>query len=319
MPPQVLSISIMGVFANTYPVNWNPDRLDRLKIPPGHLTRTNHNSFMNDQTNHTQLRALIFDVDGTLSDTERDGHRVAFNQAFEEYEMDWHWSVETYGKLLAVTGGKERMKFYADSFLDEDEVPDGLEARIPELHAAKTRHYTHLLSTGAIPLRPGVERLIAEARQRGLRLAIATTTTPENVTVLLTHTLGAESIDWFEVIAAGDIVPAKKPAPDIYEYALQEMKLSADECVAFEDSGNGIRSSVGAKLSTIITTNDYTRDHDFSEAIIVLDQMGEPEQPFSVITGDAGDSTYIDCDLVETLHQQALTRLGMPADTTQDG
>ena len=266
---------------------------------------------MNTQENNTKpantkLKAFIFDVDGTLSNTERDGHRVAFNQAFDEYGIGWHWSVETYGKLLAVTGGKERMKFYVEKFLDKDKVPENIEAKIPELHAAKTRHYTKLLSTGAIPLRPGVERLIHEARQRGLRLAIATTTTPENVTVLLTHTLGADSIGWFEVIAAGDIVPAKKPAPDIYEYALREMKLSADECIAFEDSENGIKSSTGANLTTIITTNDYTREHDFTDAIIVLDQMGEPDRPFSVTSGKANSATYLDCDLVMKLHQQAI-------------
>ncbi len=263
---------------------------------------------MNIETNDKKLKAFIFDVDGTLSDTERDGHRVAFNQAFEEYDMDWHWSVETYGKLLAVTGGKERMKYYVDHFLDKDNIPEGIEQKIPELHAAKTRHYTELLSTGAIPLRPGVERLIAEARQRGYRLAIATTTTPENVTALLTHTLGESSIGWFEVIAAGDIVPAKKPGPDIYQYALNEMQLSADECIAFEDSENGIKSSAGANLCTIITINDYTREHDFSDACIVLDQMGEPGKSFSVIAGDANGASCLDCNLVEKLHQQAINR-----------
>jgi HAD superfamily hydrolase (TIGR01509 family) len=267
---------------------------------------------MNTQTTDTQLKtaelkAFIFDVDGTLSNTERDGHRVAFNQAFDEYGIGWHWSVETYGELLEVTGGKERMKFYAEKFLDKSEVPDDLMEKIPELHAAKTRHYTELLSTGAIPLRPGVERLINEARQRGFRLAIATTTTPENVTALLTHTLGPESIDWFEVIAAGDIVPAKKPAPDIYDYALKEMNLSAAECIAFEDSANGIKSTKGANLNTIITINDYTSDHDFTGASIVLDQMGEPDQSFSVISGDADDASYLDCDLVLKLHQQTAT------------
>ncbi len=261
----------------------------------------------NTKPSNTSLKAFIFDVDGTLSDTERDGHRVAFNQAFDEYGMGWHWSVETYGKLLAVTGGKERMKFFAEKFLDESEVPDDLEEKIPELHRAKTRHYTELLSSGAIPLRPGVERLIHEARQRGFRLAIATTTTPANVTALLTHTLGADSIGWFEVIAAGDVVPAKKPAPDIYDYALNEMNLTADECIAFEDSENGIRSSTGANLCTIITINDYTKNHDFSDASIVLDQMGEPEQPFSVITGNINGTCYLNCDLVLQLHQQAVT------------
>lgn len=261
---------------------------------------------MNTASNNTALKAFIFDVDGTLSDTERDGHRIAFNQAFEEYGMDWHWSVETYGALLAVTGGKERMKYYTEKFIDQEDIPENIDSLIPELHKAKTRHYTELLSTGAIPLRPGVKRLIDEARQRGFRLAIATTTTPENVTVLLTHTLGAESIDWFEVIAAGDIVPAKKPAADIYQYALDEMKLSADECIAFEDSENGIKSSSGAHLKTIITINDYTREHDFTDACLVLDQMGEPDKSFSVISGDVDGATYLNCDLVIKLHQQSV-------------
>ncbi len=254
---------------------------------------------------NTELKAFIFDVDGTLADTERDGHRVAFNLAFEEYGLDWQWSVETYGVLLEVTGGKERMKFYTEKFLEPENIPENLETLIPELHQAKTRHYTELLSTGAIPLRPGVERLIDEARQRGFRLAIATTTTPENVTALLTHTLGKDSIAWFEVIAAGDIVPAKKPAPDIYDYALKALKLNAEECIVFEDSINGIKSSLGANLNTIITINNYTKDHDFTNASIVLDQMGEPDLAFSVIAGDAHDATYLNCDLVVKLHQQS--------------
>jgi HAD superfamily hydrolase (TIGR01509 family) len=253
-------------------------------------------------TQNTKLKALLFDVDGTLSDTERDGHRVAFNRAFDEYSIGWHWSVETYGELLAVTGGKERMKFYCEKYLANDEIPVGIDQLIPELHQAKTRHYTQLLSTGAIPLRPGVERLIREALDTGYRLAITTTTTPENVTALLTHTLGEDSIGWFEVIAAGDIVPAKKPAPDIYDYALKAMDLDPRECIAFEDSGNGIKSSIGANIKTIITVNDYTDKHDFTDACIVLDHMGEPDKPFTVIKGDAGGKQYLDCELVASLH-----------------
>ena len=252
----------------------------------------------------TELKALLFDVDGTLADTERDGHRVAFNAAFDEYGIGWHWDVELYGKLLAVTGGKERMKFYASDFLHNQNLPDNLEQLIPELHAAKTRHYTELLGTGAIPLRPGIERLLNEARRQNLRLAIATTTTPDNVTALLEHTLGSDSLGWFEVIAAGDIVPAKKPASDIYDYALREMKLAADECIAFEDSHNGILSSKGAGLPTIIAVNGYTHDDDFSGALLVLDNMGEPGQPFTVLQGDAGKHTFVDCTLLKALHDK---------------
>jgi HAD superfamily hydrolase (TIGR01509 family) len=253
---------------------------------------------------NTKLEALIFDVDGTLSDTERDGHRVAFNDAFDEYGIDWHWDVDTYGKLLAVTGGKERMKYYAESFLKNQNLPDNFEQLVPKLHAAKTRHYTELLSTGAIPLRTGVERLINEAREKGLRLAIATTTTPENVTALLEHTLGEDSIDWFEVIAAGDIVPAKKPAGDIYHYALQAMDLKPEQCLAFEDSRNGILSTHDANLTTLITVNGYTKDDDFTGAALVLDNLGETDKPFKVISGDANNHNMVDCDLLFKIHAQ---------------
>lgn len=267
---------------------------------------------MNTETPANKLKALLFDVDGTLADTERDGHRVAFNRAFDEFGLDWHWSIETYGELLSVTGGKERMRHYADNYLEAERWPDNFDTLIPELHKAKTRHYTELLSTGAIPLRPGVERLINEARERAYRLAIATTTTPENVTALLTHTLGPDSIDWFEVIAAGDIVPAKKPAPDIYDFTLQAMTLEPEECIAFEDSANGIKSSTAARLHTIITINDYTREHDFSDACLVLDQMGESDRPFNIIdnntSADIDDARVLDCDLIAELHRQLTCR-----------
>ncbi len=253
----------------------------------------------------SKLEALIFDVDGTLADTERDGHRVAFNQAFKEAGLDWDWTPELYGELLQVTGGKERIRLYVEKFLSDFKLEEDITAFAANLHKRKTHFYLELLKSGAIPLRSGVERLIQSARDVGMRLAIATTTTPENVTYLLSSTLGKESIDWFEVIAAGDIVPAKKPAPDIYTWAMEQMDIKADACLAFEDSLNGVKSSLAANLKTIITVNDYTKDDDFSGASLVLDQYGEPNLPFTVIEGDAMGYDHVDIELLKQIHAKS--------------
>ncbi len=259
----------------------------------------------------SNLEALIFDVDGTLADTEKDGHLVAFNMAFKEAGLDWNWSLELYGRLLEVTGGKERIKFYLSDFYQDErgedfQIPTSinkpLDEFVADLHAAKTRFYMQLMEEGAVPLRTGVVRLFNEAREAGLRLAIATTTTPANVTSLLTHTLGADAIDCFEVIAAGDVVPAKKPAPDIYTYAMEKMNLSPEQCLAFEDSYNGLLSSKGADLKTIITINDYTADHDFAGAELVLSDFGEPDQSMKVIAGQC-DEPYFTLDCARKIHQ----------------
>ncbi len=256
-----------------------------------------------------KLNALLFDVDGTLADTERDGHRVAFNKAFQEAGLDWDWTVDLYAKLLTVTGGKERIRYHIEYYLEGDapvgtDTEAGLQEFAVHLHQRKTYFYLEMLKNGEIPLRVGVERLIKQARKAGYRLAIATTTTPANVTYLLSSTLGEESIEWFDVIAAGDIVPAKKPAPDIYLYAMEQMSVSADECIAFEDSDNGIKSSTAAGLKTLVTVNDYTKEQDFSQAVLVLDQLGEVDQPFTVLQGNAGNASYVSLDLLEDLHRR---------------
>ncbi|WP_425309235.1 HAD-IA family hydrolase [Ammonicoccus fulvus] len=216
-----------------------------------------------------ELRALIFDVDGTLADTEDQGHRPAFNDAFADAGLAWHWDPELYRDLLAVTGGKERIQHFCERF-DPDFLhrPDADEA-IARLHRAKTAHYGRRVADGHVELLPGVRELIAEARAADLRLAIATTTSPENVTSLLTATLGANSPSWFDVIGAGDIVAAKKPAPDIYLWVLQRLDVPAGTCVAFEDSLPGYAAARAAGLPVVVTPSGGLTAADFPEALAV--------------------------------------------------
>ncbi|MDT8376244.1 MAG: HAD-IA family hydrolase [Mariprofundaceae bacterium] len=220
-----------------------------------------------------ELKCILWDVDGTLADTERDGHRVAFNMAFEEAGHNRSWDVPTYGELLAVTGGKERIRFD----IERGDMPEMPYEEIAGLHARKTEHYQSLIAEGRIPLRPGVRRLLNEAFEAGITLGIATTTTPSALDALIEHSLGREWFDRFAILAAGDIVAAKKPAPDIYTYAMDQLGVAAQNTIALEDSENGWKSASAAGLKCVVTVNDYTRLHDFSGADLVVSGLGEPD------------------------------------------
>jgi beta-phosphoglucomutase-like phosphatase (HAD superfamily) len=224
------------------------------------------------------IEALVFDVDGTLADTE-EVHRTAFNLAFERFGLGWEWDRPLYRQLLNTTGGRERMAAYIDQLALPDTERRHLHGLLPDIHAQKTKFYSAVVNDGALPLRGGVQRLIDEALAAGCRLAIASTTTAVNIDALLQSTLGAPGLDIFSVIACGDQVKAKKPAPDIYKLALHHLGLPADRAVAFEDSANGLRAAQAAGLWTVITPTYWTEDSDLESADLLLPSLGDPAHP----------------------------------------
>ncbi len=224
------------------------------------------------------LRALIFDVDGTLADTE-EAHRRAFNEAFREHGLDWQWSKPQYAELLRTTGGKERLAVYVQTLELTPERRAELLELVPALHRAKTANYMRIIHSGEVPLRDGVSDLLDEAQAAGVALAIATTTTFENIVALLTTTLGAAALERFAVIGAGDDVARKKPAPDIYTHVISKLGLTAADCCAIEDSANGLAAAKGAGLFTIVTPSYWTLGEDFSAADLVLPGLGSMARP----------------------------------------
>jgi len=218
------------------------------------------------------LAGLIFDLDGTLADTE-ETHRQAFNAAFIEAALWWDWSPPLYAELLAISGGKERLQHYIGTLRLPPAERERLLAIVPALHETKTRIYTELLVRGQRPFRPGVLALLRAARDAGLRLAIASTTTSANVGALLQANLGTAPDIAFDVIACGDQVQAKKPAPDLYRLALGSLRLAAEDCIAFEDSMNGLRAAKAAGLATVITPSPWTVHENFAGADLVLPSL----------------------------------------------
>ena len=220
------------------------------------------------------LKALIFDVDGTLADTET-AHLAAFNYAFQACELDWHWDLATYTSLLHISGGRERLAHYWNTQKPHTRAIDGgaIQDLIERLHLVKTAAYEKAVQDGQVGMRPGVLELIHAAAAAGLKLAIATTTSAVNVAVLLRRAMGEDWRTVFAVVEDASTAHLKKPHPMVYLQTLQRLRLPAEDCVAFEDSQNGLIAARAAGLVTVITRNSFTMDHDFHGARAVLDNL----------------------------------------------
>jgi HAD superfamily hydrolase (TIGR01509 family) len=220
------------------------------------------------------LQALIFDVDGTLADTEM-AHLAAFNHAFKTTGMGWHWDVKQYTDLLSISGGKERLMHFWQQTNPEikDVSGNALQETIAHLHELKSAAYEQAVQDGEVHMRPGVLELIKEAANSGLQLAIATTTSPVNIAALLRKSIGPDWMHYFLVVEDASTAPHKKPNPQVYLQTLARLKLPAKACMAFEDSENGLRAAKAAQLATLVTPNNFTKNHDFTGAIRVLTNL----------------------------------------------
>ncbi len=247
-------------------------------------------------------RALIFDCDGVLADTERDGHLVAFNRMFVELGLPFHWSDSEYAEFVKIGGGKERLASVLTPEVARQLQIDDPSAAIAAWHRRKTDIYLELLEAGAITTRPGVHRLIEAALDDGLQVAIASTSTEASVRSVLLNAVGAELARRVRVFA-GDIVPRKKPAPDIYLYALTDLSVAASEAVVIEDSGIGCRAACDAGIQPVITVSTYTQDDDFTGAALVVSDLGEPEAPATLLRGrdDLRFSGIVDLPLIHAI------------------
>ncbi|HSP51857.1 MAG TPA: HAD-IA family hydrolase [Cryobacterium sp.] len=236
------------------------------------------------------MPALIFDCDGVLADTERDGHLPAFNQTFKEFSVPVRWSDSDYAEKVKIGGGKERMRSILTPAvatvlgLPQDD-PAALDSAVARWHRRKTAIYTERVADGALPARPGIRRLVAAAADAGWTLAVASTSAEESVRAVLAHAVGPELAAKFAVFA-GDIVDRKKPAPDIYLHALRELGIDAGDAVVIEDSANGLQSALAAGLRTVITISGYTADEDFTGAALVVSSLGDPGGPTTVTQRD---------------------------------
>ncbi len=247
-----------------------------------------------------KIKGIIFDVDGTLADTESIHHQ-SFNQAFRDFDLDWHWDQQQYIRLLAISGGRERIRYFLEQDAKLRLVIKSPEKFCHKLHRHKSEIYRDKLSQSQICLRPGVKRLIEEALDKKICLGIATSSSKANLITLLRGTLGEQSLAWFSAVITNDIVVDKKPSPEVYQCALANLGISPDAGIAIEDTDNGNQAALAAGLTTVITTHPFTSGHKFSGASVVVDTLGEADQPVQLRSGNIFNKQYIDLELLDRL------------------
>lgn len=258
------------------------------------------------------LRAVLFDVDGTLADTEALGHRPAYNRAFRELGLSFRWGPKLYRKLLRQPGGRERLKYYFLNYqpalgVHEAQMRADLDAWVNQVHELKSRYFRRYMRRGRVPLRAGVARLMREAHGAGIKLAIVTNASLRTLEPVLKYTIGPELAAEVSVIASGEEVRHKKPAPDLYRLALQRLGITPSECIALEDSEMGLEAAAAAGVSAVVTVNSDTSAQDFTEAALVVSSLGEPGAPMRVIKGALIERGWVTIDTLRTLCERKPT------------
>lgn len=246
------------------------------------------------------LQALIWDLDGTLAETERDGHLVAFNEAFRAHALPWQWGVDEYRKLLRISGGKERLHHDFEGRAGVPSDPAEREALIASVHAEKNRCYTRIVRQGGIGLRPGVKRLIREAQAAHLRLAIATTTSRASADALLAQQFGPGWPALFAAVVCGEDVPRRKPDPQVYELCLEWLDLDPEEAIVIEDSSNGLAAARGAGLPVLVTRSIFFASDPYPGAMAVCDNLDAPAMPSPGLVG--AQAAYVDVPRLREWH-----------------
>lgn len=241
-----------------------------------------------------QLQALLFDLDGTLADTEGRGHRPAYNAAFSQLGLPWTWGPKLYRKLLAQPGGRERVRHYAETYRGDDHDPEDIDDLVDAVHTAKSAHYRQRLADGRVTLRPGVRRLLKAAHEAQVKTAIVTNASKASVDAFLEHALGQALTEQLDLIISPADGVAKKPAPDLYLTAMQRLQVAAEHCVAIEDSAAGVEAACAAGITTVVTQNRQTREQRFPGAALVLESLGSARKPGRVLRGADTDEMRVE-------------------------